>query len=492
MSRLETLSKLDAYYCSTQYEHLQHAWDECLDGRGQAIPFRQRKPQTIVPIAKLIVDSHVRGLWGAGRRPIAVIADEEGTADNKLLAGLVREAKLNRVMREATRRALSLGTAAVAWKIIDGTFSAESWDPKFCQPAFIPGRFPLLSSIDYRFKFTREVDGQAKTFIARQLVDASRWVVWQPVEEIAGREPEWGASESVEHKLGFCPVVWFIVGERCGEFDGTSIYAPLLPLFDDLNYTSSQQARALYQNLDPQLVIKGVSESDVEVLKKGSNTWPLPKDADAHLLESNGSFVTMAEKRIDALKKWCLDACAVILNDPERVSGGQSGSALSLLLNPMVVASDDLKEEVGDAGFVQVLRQMVAALEHPALVAVRKRLGATKLPTGPWHTLPVQLHWGPFLPSTPADALAAAQAAAQAVGIGAISRAAASRFLAAHFGIADSEADMEEVEADEDRQDKRVVATTRNTEVALGLDEEPAVVPPRNGKRPVKVTKEPA
>ena len=160
------------------------------------------------------------------------------------------------------------------------------------------------------------------------------------------------------------------------------------------------------------------------------------------------------------------------------MSGGQSGSALSLLLQPMIVATDDLKEEVGDAGFVQVLRQMVAALEHPALAAVRDRLGAGKLPGGPWTSLPVELHWGQFLPSTPADALQAAQAVSVAVAVGALSRGAAARYLGAHFGIADVESDQEDVASDQDREDQRVVATTTNAQIGLGLD----MPPPKNGK----------
>jgi len=491
MTRREHLTRLNAYYSGHQYDDRPASWDTCLDQRtGAAIPFRSRKPSTILPIPKLVCDSFSRALLGQGRRPIAVLADVDGTADNALLAGIIKEARLYRVLRESTRRALSLGTGIVAWKMLDGGYSAESWDPTWATPVFLPGRFPHLASIDYRFPFKREVDGQEKTFIARQYVDAKSWQVWTPVEDIAGREPEWGASQTVQHELGFVPCVWFIVGERCGEYDGTSVYASLLDLFDDLNYTASQQARALYYNLDPQLVLDGVSESDVEQLKKGgANTWTLPAGADAKLLESSGGFVTIAQTKVDALRKVILDSCAVILNDPERISGGQSGSALELLLQPMITATDDLREDIGDGALVPVLQQMLAALGHPALAVVRDRLGAGKLPSGPWSSLPVTLHWGTHLPSTPADALTAAQAVTAAVGLGLISRGAAARYLAGHFGIADTEQDQLDVEADEDRQDQRVVATTKNSEIALGLDQEPVTVPPRNGKR-ATVTKE--
>ena len=427
-----------------------------------------RRPSVVVPMPKLIVDTYCRALWSAGRRPIAVLEGASGTEDNMLLASLIREARLYKVMREATRRALSLGTGIVAWRIQDGRFVAEAWDPKWARPQFRPGAFPALAEVDYRFPFEREIEDargtHVRTLWARQVVSETTWTVYHPTEVADGREPEWrrDSALSVDHGLGFVPVVWMTVGERGPhEHDGTSIYASLLSLFDDINFTASQQARSLYYNLDPQLVLTGVAETDVQVLMKGPNTWPLPKDADAKLLESSGSYIAQSETRLQALRKWCLDAAAVVINDPERISGAQSGTALELLCAPMLARVDDLRDELGDCGLVAVLQQMLAALGAPSLkgarIGLRDQLGRADISASAWHAFPVTLRWGPHFPATPTDAQTAAQAAERATALGIISKTAAARYLAPFFGVADVEADQEQVR----RQDGRV---TRDNE----------------------------
>src|SRR5262249_15762189 len=145
--RTQQLAKLDAYYAGTQYEGLPHSWDKAIADTGAAIPFRQRKPSTIIPLPKLIVDSFCRALCGAGRRPIASIDGATGTADNGALAKLMREGRVIKAMREATRRALSIGTGIVVWKIVEGKLHTEAWDAKDCRPTFKPGGFPVLDAL---------------------------------------------------------------------------------------------------------------------------------------------------------------------------------------------------------------------------------------------------------------------------------------------------------------------------------------------------------
>jgi hypothetical protein len=438
--RQRRMSLLEAYLANTQYACLPAAWDESVNAQtGEVIPFRLRRPSTVVPLPSLIVDTFTRALWAVGRRPVATINGAEGDADNVLLSSLIDEAKIYRTMREATRRALAVGAGAVVWKLEDDHFATESWDPKWCIPTFRPHRFPELERLEYKHPYTVEEDGKPITRWHREVIDAQSWKIYQDAEVTATEQPIWreDSAASFEHGLGFVPAVWFTVGERSGPWDGTGIYAHLLSLFDDANWTASQQARALHYNLDPQTVFIGVKDSDIESLRKGgTNAWQLPTGGDAKLLESNGKYVDSAQTRLESLRKWALDAAAVVINDPERVSGGQSGSALELLSAPMLARISDLREDVGACALQPLLEQM--------LRKKRSKPGS------------VVLHWGSPSPTTADDARSAVEAAAKAVDGRMMSRAAAARYVATYTGVADVEADQLRVDAERDDQERAV------------------------------------
>jgi hypothetical protein len=460
--RFRRLALLEAYYHGAQYDFLPRAWDEDLDSAGNAVPFRQRRPSTIRPVPRIVVEIFCRALWGRGRRPKATIPGA-GPEANAYVDDIIAEAKLARVMADATRRGLRIGTGVVVWRLRDGKLAADAWDAKCCRPTFAPGAFPELASLDYRFKYTREVegdDGRVKPveFWHREVLDAKSWVIYRDVEVSASSAPTWVADTALthEHGLGFCPAIWFIVDERQGD-DGTGVYEPYIGLIDELNYTASQEGRALYYNLDPQAVLSGVQQSDIGQLKKGgSNTWFLPEKASAQLLESSGSYIDAAERRQDELKKDIYDAAGVVLPDPERVKGAQSGASLELLAAPQAARVDELRDDVGDA-YIRLLEQILGALSSPGLAAdkvkINVRDGDVKRPGA---TGRIKLTWGAHFPRTPTDATAAADTVVKATSAGVLSRAAGARYLAPFVGVEDVEADQAEVEADQGREDARL------------------------------------
>jgi hypothetical protein len=467
--RTRWLTLLERYHDGTQYDHLMRAFDETLDQAGQPVPFRTRRPSTIVPIPRVLVDTFCRALWGAGRRPRAILADG-GPDVNAYVDDIISEARLYRAMGEATRRALTIGTGLVVWRIGEGRLSADAWSAQHAVPSFVPGAFPQLASLDYRFRYTTE-ERDPKTGEIRQVerwhretIDGARWVVFEDALATAHGEPEWkeDTALSVEHGLGFVPAVWFTIGERgpC-EWDGTGVFAPYLAIIDDINWTASQAGRALVQNLDPTTVIAGANEGDVDQLLKGRGAWLLPKDAEAKLLESSGGYVEQATARIDGLRKAIFDAAGIVLPDPERVKGAQSGTSLELLAAPQIARVDALREDVADA-FVRLLEQILLALTSPGLAPDKARIDVRDGKPRPQAKLGrVVLAWGAHFPLTPTDSSTAAQAAQAALQAGAISRQAAARYLGRFFGVEDVEADQKLVAADEARQDERERAMER-------------------------------
>lgn len=477
--RARYMALLDAYYHGCQYDFLPRAWHEDLDAAGAPVPFRSRRPSTILPIPRVIVRVFVRALWGAGRRPKASLAGGSPEA-TVLLDDVVKEARLVRAMSEATSRALRIGTGLVVWRLDSGRLCADVWDAKCAEPTFKPGAFPELASLDYRFKYKREVrdpeTGHVKQITCwhRETIDANTWTIYRDVEVSAASEPTWTASSTLEHGLGLVPAVWFTVGER-GEhdFDGTGAYAPYIGLLDELNYTASQMGRALYYNLDPQNVITGIREEELgDLIKSGRNTWCLPSGAEAKLLESSGAYVDQAQARLELLKKSIYDACGVVLPDPDRIKGAQSGASIELLMVPHAAEVDSLREDVGDA-YVRLLEQIWGALHGAQLapdkvrVNVRDGRAAVK-PDGR-----IELAWGTILPIAVRDTLAASQAASTANSMGAISRPAAARYLSKFFGVEDVDGDQELVKADEARQDQRLSDYSARRDFAAGHDHLP-------------------
>src|SRR4051812_1666119 len=107
--RTRHMALLDAYFHGCQYASLPRAWHEDVDAAGHPVPFRARRPSTVLPLPRLIVEVFVRALWGAGRRPKATLAGAT-PEDNAFIDDLIAEARLYRVMTEATRRGLATGT----------------------------------------------------------------------------------------------------------------------------------------------------------------------------------------------------------------------------------------------------------------------------------------------------------------------------------------------------------------------------------------------
>ena len=384
-------------------------------------------------------------------------------------------------MSDATRRALTIGTGLVVWQIRDGRLRADAWDAKHATPTFKPGRFPELEAVDYRFKFTREVrdpqTGRVSTieYWHRETIDSAKWTIYADAPVTVDREPDWKEASSAEHKLGFCPAVWFAVGERGPhDFDGTGVFSPYLGLIDEGCYVASQLARALHYNLDPQTVLTGVSDGDLEqLLKGGPNTWALPKDADAKLLESTGSYVSQGAAHLELIRKSIFDAAGIVLPDPERIAGAQSGASLELLAAPQIARVDQLREDVGDA-FVRLLEQILTALTSPGLAPDKAKVDVRDGKRRPAATLGrVVLAWGSHFPMTPSDTSTAAQAASQALSAGALSRQAAARYVARFFGVEDPEADQKLVDGDLAAQDKRVATFDARARHADGLDVDP-------------------
>lgn len=470
-ARTRRMAFYESYFTGTTYDTLAVPWDVALDGAGCTVPLRSRRPNVVVPLPRLVVDAFVRMLWGAGRRPTASIVGAKGPEDNQLLADVIDEADLVRVMRDATTRALRTGTGCVCWRVRDGRLVADSWDAKHCRPTFVYGAFPRLERLEYVYKYEREVAEGARvrcaTFWHREVIDAKSWTVYEDVEMSAAREPTWRAKETVKHGLPGVPAVWMPFGELDG-IDGMPIYAPCLSLFDSMNMTASQRDRALHYNLDPQTVFKGVSEADLNELRKGgANTWSVPEKADVFLLESGGGFVEMAERTLDWLRQNVLDSCGVVIADPERTAGAQSGAALELLHAPMLARLDDLREDVGRA-VKDLLEQILAGLATlPGTIAIRERHDARR-----WGKARVQLAWGRHFPATPSDATHAAQATAAAVDKGLISRAAAARYLAPHFGVEDVETDQERAAEDMAAIEARELRLTKAARFTSGYPED--------------------
>jgi len=398
--RRARLCKLFSYYHGSQYASL----------RADSPAVRSRRPTVVWPGPRLAVDSFVRGLLGTSRRPTFSYAP--GGDDDLELEELARG--LWTPARDAVRRALATGSGCVTWRRSNGALRFESWDPAAAAATFDAD--DELVSLDYRLELE-------PSRWHRELVTRDAWTVYA---DAADEEGPWAPSASVSHALGFVPAAWIRFGTRMAN-DGCSIYAGLEGLVDEASFLSSQLARATLVNLEPVIAVTNCA-TPLD-LQKGT-VWTLPQGADAKVVESSGSYVAAASSTIDGLTKAFLDAVGLVALDPKQVSGGQSGSALTLLLRPQIERLDELRSEL-----------------EPALEKIVSQISGRS----------VRATWGAVVPSTPTDANVATQAAAAAVAALALSRESAMKYLSSYFGVEDAEVEMQKIAEESEADHKKTV-----------------------------------
>ena len=469
----------ETYYLGRQYDALKE-WND------KSVPLNERKPLIQIPLFADAVHSLDRFVWGGHRFPKASIGatrtkdDAEDSDDigprldidqakdlTRYTMALIKAGRLHRAIREVTIKALQTTSAALILGTMGGYLIAHGEQGKHCTPTWDPLRPRTVAELEILYRYRREEPNgtgglRRREYWYRRVVDAEADTVFVEVPVIPGKQPEWviDKSKTVEHRLGFCPVVWLrTLPDSSDAIDGRPVIDPqLYPLIDDVNRIISQRSRAVGYGCDPQVVRTGVPEGQRDVLMKSPGTpWDLPKDSEATLLEAAGSGAERATEHLKDMTARFREAVGIVKADADGAIGNISGVVLEFLHAPMIALAATLREDLGGDGFCALinlaLRMATVLTERGEDVWIQGTAAAAKLMRkaqldGVWLDFPVTLNWEPFFAPTVQDELVAVQSANQAVQGGLITKATATKALAEVFNIEDVDAELEAIETE--------------------------------------------
>lgn len=471
----------EATQAELRYESLQYAelkdWDS-------DVRLRDKQPRIIIPLYREAIDQIERFVWGGHRFPqLSVpptrteddperldevgprLQPEEAETLTRFLRALVQQGRLHRAIREASRRALVTSSCALVLFVRGGYLLCHVEPGKHCTPTFDPDNPRRPASLEIKYVFERDADtghgfAASRLFWYRRVIDAERDAVFQEVPFVAGREPVWveDPKQTVNHNLGFCPVVWArVLPNSTDAVDGRQVIDPALyPLLDEVNYTVSLRNRSVQYNCDPVNLRIGVDEDDRQpIVRSSKRTIDLPRDGDFRLVEATGKGAENAGVHLTDLEQRFRDACAYVKANPEITVGKLSGPVLEFLYAPMMALASDLRFDLGDEAFSGLvnlaLRMCCVLLERGELVWVQGAAEAAKLMRaaqlgGVWLDFPVTIHWPPFFSPSIDERKIQVDATNAAKAGGLISASTATQAVADVFGIEDIEAEHEKIE----------------------------------------------
>ena len=443
----------------TLYDDLPYDFHEEYTDGGEYIPLRDRAPSVRYNLCRTVVDDSVSLLFSEAHFP--TIDCDDVPAREAMLA-LVKHTNLNATMIDAAIRG-SIGSAAVLFQVLLGrpffsvldvlTLTPE-WDReapdtlvRVTERYRVSGRELRAAGyqvddreLDARFWFQRIWDARAETWFVPWLEDDA-----VPVVDV---------GRSVQHGLGFCPVVWIKNLPGGDAVDGACTFRGAIETSVEIDYQLSQAGRGLKYSSEPTLLIKEPAGAPLEPERKhgGGNALVLSEGGDAKLLEIDGGASQAVIEYVRTLRELALESIHGNRASPERLTAAQSGRAMELMNQGLVWLADNLRISYGEDALLRLLRMVVVASgRYPLMVA-----GEALPKLDP--NVKLVLKWPRFYAPTAEDLRADAMTLQVLGQAGHISEETAVKSLASNYDIEDVPAELARIEADRQRAADRMTA----------------------------------
>lgn len=446
--RNRDLHKLDLYYENRQHDD-KKPWDQSCDSMDY-VKVRERQPRIQLPFSKLLASRVVGKLIGQDTWPQFVVEEDPDT--EAYLRWILKTSHLQTMLFEPLRRMTASGSVFVRFGIVDGAFSIKFELAKNCYPVLGPDGLLQSMTVAYVYDDKGDLDHnkKAKKKWYRADYGPEEDVLYQPAPYEPGQKLEeinWVVAEAVPHNLGFVQGEWFRTFVGSEGIDGASLIADILDFMDELDYNMSQSSQVIQYNQDPQLIIKGLTEDDLDTLVRSSQkAWNLGREGEASFLETGLQAVEVARDFRDRIRLSVQDIARIVLMDPEKMAAhAQSGKALEILHQPMV----------------ELIQELRPSLEMPLVSLVRKMAVVNLMMANNGVPSPVQmplnyqpkdlmisLRWPAVFAKSIEDLQKKVSVATQASGAKLISRETLTRWLAPDFQIEDVEAELKRIAAE--------------------------------------------
>lgn len=462
--RLQTLQRV---LNGTLYDELKHAFDEEQADNGDYIPLRKRRPSVRMNLCRTVVNDSVSLLFSEGHFPAVDLKSPE---QKQTMGKLIKECGLNAVMIDAATKG-SVGSVAILLRVLANRAFFDVMDTDYLTPVWNPEAPDTLLKVRELYKvkgstladsgytikpddlgaqfwFQREWDDTDETWFAP-------WKVSEQAEKkLAGAEfkPRVDKQKTVNHALGFVPIVWIRNLPGGDASDGKPTFCEeAIDTQIEIDYQLSQDGRGLKYTSDPTLLIKEPAYGEQGPTVKGAaNAIKVSADGDAKLLEINGTGSAAVLEYVKYLREAQLETLHGNRTSPEKMASAQSGRAMELMNQALVWLADRLRISYGEGGLLELIRMIAKAADKFELVFKDgDKVGNFDLKSG------MSLRWPQWYAPTMNDMQIRANTLSKLCDSGLLSRETAIKILAAEYDIEDpqaekllADADMEQRNAD--------------------------------------------
>jgi len=481
--RRNDLLKLESYLRGTQHAHKRYDWDGRLSfGDGESldiptsgyVPQKRRRPAVGLRMGKLITRRLTTMTFGHDRFPTIAIDGDRDAED--YVRELAKLAKLRTMMVEARDKGGACGSVVLSWGFADGApiidvhssalIEVLEWqDYVHRKPAVVlkvvdwrkrvyyPGKPPEQQDV-WRVRYWDDQVERTWDAIPADYAERSDWQSWP--------------SETIEHGLGQCPVIWVQNIQDSDDVDGICDADGQHDDFDQLDCLASSTTKGTIANVDPTLVINDRKGKDETIVRKGTGTV-IYSPGGASYLELKGTAIEAAKSLTMQLRQQELDEAEVVVLDPEKLAGaGVSAASLEVRYLSMLAKCDLLRDQYGDA-ITTVLRDLLEAARRlaPGAVAIPTKIveievdgsdekQSVEVPRSPGKSSRISLKWPPYFPARWDDRKAGVETAKLATGgQPVLSQRSAVELLASMLDIEDVDAELARINEDRSSQDIR-------------------------------------
>jgi hypothetical protein len=361
--RNERLHKVCQYVESKQYDHLAD-WDASEES-DSPVPIRKRKPKIIYPFAQLLAERVASKLLGKSTFPSLDIPEDPDTKE--LMDLVVKSTYMKSFLMKASETFITHNSVFIRLKVMGGTLMFEHYNPKYCYPKFGDTQELEEVEIKYVYEDVEELDGNGKPVKKwyKLLIGKQSDILYNNPPYTADQAPDFEEVSRADHGLGFVQGEWIRNGynKHNPDGEGQSIIEKCFPFMDALNYNLSQSDKAVIYGQDPQLIVSGMDEDEVDsLIKSSSKGWNLGREGTANFLEVGGSGVQTGKEHRDGLKTDVQDIARVVMLDPEKIVGSaQSAKAMEVLHGPLVELINQMRPHI-EKGIVKLLQKSLAVL----------------------------------------------------------------------------------------------------------------------------------